>query len=102
VCDPLLAEPLIQVHVSDAAGGPVSGAEVLVIWDEGQDRFFTGLKPELGLGYADFSMTEGVTYSLQLSATGEPITGLSTFACSDEQAEDYLGSWLLQFEQPGP
>jgi hypothetical protein len=36
------------------------------------------------------------------STTGEPITGLSTFACSDEQAEDYLGSWLLQFEQPGP
>jgi hypothetical protein len=102
VCDPLLAEPLIQVQVSDAAGGPVSGAEVLVIWDEGQDRFFTGLKPELGLGYADFSMAQGVTYSLQLSATGEPITGLATFECSEEEGESYLGSWLLQFEQPGP
>jgi hypothetical protein len=102
VCDPLLAEPLIQVQVSNAAGGPVAGAEVLVIWDEGQDRFLTGLKPELGLGYADFSMTEGVTYSLQLSATGEPITGLATFECSNEEDGTYLGSWLLQFEQPGP
>jgi len=102
VCDPLLAEPLIQVQVSDAAGGPVAGVEVLVIWDEGQDRFFTGLKPELGLGYADFSMTDEVTYSLQFSAAGEPITGLATFECSDEQGETYLGSWLLQFEQPGP
>jgi len=102
VCDPLLAEPMIQVQVSDAASEPVAGAEVLVIWDEGQDRFFTGLKPELGLGYADFSMSEGVTYSLQLSAADELTTGLATFECSDEQGEMYLGSWLLQFEQPGP
>lgn len=102
VCDPLLAEPLLQVEVNDAAGGPVSGVEVLVIWDEGQDRFFTGLKPELGLGYADFTMAEGVTYSLQLSAAGEPITGLATFECTDEEGESYLGSWLLRFEQPGP
>ena len=102
VCDPLLAEPLIQVQVSDAAGGPVAGVEVRVIWDEGQDRFFTGLKPELGLGYADFSMTDGVTYSLQLAAAGEPIAGLAAFECSDEEGESYLGSWLLRFEQPGP
>ena len=73
-----------------------------MIWDEGQDRFFTGLKPELGLGYADFSVTEGVTYSLQLSAADEPVAGLATFECSNEQGETYLGSWLLQFEQPGP
>jgi hypothetical protein len=46
-------------------------------------------------------MTEGVTYSLQLSAAGEPITGLAAFECSEE-GESYLGSWLLQFEQPGP
>lgn len=102
VCDPLLAEPLIQVQVSDAAGSGVPGVEVLVIWDEGQDRFFTGLKPELGLGYADFTMAEGVTYSLQLSAAGEPVTGLATFECTDEEGAAYLGSWLLVFEQPGP
>ena len=102
VCDPLLAEPLIQVQVSNAAGGPVAGVEVLVIWDEGQDRFFTGLKPELGLGYADFSMTEGVNYSLQLSAAGQPVTELTTFECTDEEGQAYLGSWLLKFEQPGP
>ncbi len=100
VCDPLLAEPLIQVQVSDASGTPVPGVEVLVIWDEGQDRFFTGLKPELGLGYADFSMAEGVTYALQLSASGQPISGLSAFECTDEDDETYLGSWLLTFEQP--
>jgi hypothetical protein len=102
VCDPLLAAPLLQVEVSDADGRPVSGVEVLVLWDEGQDRFFTGLKPELGLGYADFTMAEGVTYSLQLSAAGQPVTGLAVFECTDEEGESYLGSWLLQFEQPGP
>lgn len=99
VCDPVLDEPLIQVNVVDAAQGPVSGMEITVVWNAGQDRFFTGLKPELGLGYGDFTMTEGVSYTLQLANSQQPITNLSVHTCESEEGDPYPGSWLLEFEQ---
>ena len=101
VCNPLLSAPLIQVEVSDAAEGGVPGIEIIVVWDTGEDHFFTGLKPELGQGYADFTMTEGVSYTLRLADSGQLVTDLSTHECEDEEGLTYLGSWLLQFEQPG-
>lgn len=99
VCDPLLVEPLIQVEVFDAAGEPVPGVEVLVVWDTGQDHFFTGLKPELGLAYGDFSMIAEVSYTLRMADSGPPVTDLSTHVCETEEGEQFLGSWYLQFEQ---
>jgi len=99
ICDPLLSQPLIQVVVLNAAQGSVPGQEVIVVWDTGQDHFFTGLKPELGLGYGDFAMTEGVTYTLQLADSLQPVTNLAAHECEVQGDEPYLGSWLLQFEQ---
>ncbi|MFQ5944090.1 MAG: hypothetical protein ACE5JF_11105 [Anaerolineales bacterium] len=99
ICDPQLSKPLIQVVVLDAAENPVPGKEIIVLWNTGQDHFFTGLKPELGLGYGDFAMTEGISYTLQLADTQQPITNLSTHECEGEDDKPYLGSWLLQFEQ---
>lgn len=100
ICDPLLATPLLQVAVRDAAGQPVPGIEAVVIWDAGQDHFFTGLKPELGLGYGDFAMTEGVAYTLQLAHSNEPITGLTAEDCVGSEGDLFLGSWRLTFVQP--
>ncbi len=99
VCDPVLAEPLIQVEVFDASGEPVPGVEVLVVWDTGQDHFFTGLKPELGLGYGDFTMTPEVDYTLRLADSGPPLTDLATHLCETDDDDEFLGSWYLQFEQ---
>jgi hypothetical protein len=99
ICDPDLIEPLIQVEVFDAAGDPVPGVEVIVVWDTGQDHFFTGLKPELGVGYGDFSMTEGTSYTLQLQDSRVPVVDLSTHVCESEDGESYLGSWHLRYEQ---
>lgn len=99
VCDPRLSAPLIQVEVADAASGPVPGVEVIVVWDAGQDHFFTGLKPELGLGYGDFTMAEGVSYTLRLAKSAQLVTDLTTHPCEDEDGAIYLGSWLLVFRQ---
>jgi hypothetical protein len=99
ICDPLLSEPLIQVVVLNAAQGSVPGQEVIIVWDTGQDHFFTGLKPELGLGYGDFTMMEGVTYTLQLAESLQPVTNLAAHECGGQGDEPYLGSWLIQFEQ---
>ena len=100
VCDSDLIDPLIQMLIFDSIGEPVPGVEVFIVWDEGEDHFFTGLKPEMGLGYGDFTMTENITYSLQVSEMGDPVTGLDTVECLNEDELPYFGSWLLVFEEP--
>lgn len=100
VCNPALSQPLIQVQTNDAAGNPVPGVAIVIEWDGRQEQFFTGLKPELGLGYADFTMTPGVSYTLRLADGGEPVPALSATECETEAGERYWGSWLLIFAQP--
>lgn len=100
VCDPDLHAPLIQVEVINSAGRPVPGVEVRVVWDTGQDHFFTGLKPELGLGYGDFAMNEEVIYTLKLTKSETLITGLMIEDCVGDEGDLYPCSWLLTFQQP--
>jgi len=100
VCDPLLDPPLIQVYVEDAARNPVPGVEGIVSWEGDEDHFFTGLKPEYGLGYADFSMTPGVIYLLRLVEGAESVTGLTPENCTGENQPDFWGSWQVTFVQP--
>ena len=100
VCNPNLAEALIQVEVFDAAEQPVPGVEVIVTWDSGENHFFTGFKPEISLGYADFSMTPGVVYTLRLAEGGQIIPGLTPTECESPDGERYWGAWKLTFVQP--
>jgi hypothetical protein len=100
VCDPTLTEALIQVQVQDAAGQPVPGVEVLISWEDEQERIFTGLKPELGLGYADFTIASGLTYAVRLAEGGEPVNDLAVQECEAPSGGKYWGSWLLSFTQP--
>ncbi len=62
--------PLIQVLVYDAAEQGVPSVEVVVTWEGGENHFFTGLKPEMGLGYADFRMAADTVYTLRLAEGG--------------------------------
>jgi hypothetical protein len=100
ICDPALGEPQIQVVVLDAAGEGVPGIGILVLWDEGEDHFFTGLKPELGWGYADFSMQIGETYRLELPSEDIGVTDLFSEPCETAGGVEYPGSIQLTFEQP--
>lgn len=100
VCDPSLGGPLLQVRILDALSEGVPRMSILVIWDSGQEKFFTGLKPELGLGFADFVMTEGVIYTLQVSDADRLVTGLTSELCTSEEGELYPGAWLLTFQRP--
>ncbi len=101
VCDQSLNGPLIQVIAEDAAGEGVPGVEVVVNWEGGEDHFFTGLNPELGLGYTDFTMTPGVVYTLRLADGGQPISDLSAAECEADDGSRYWGSWFLLFAHPG-
>jgi len=100
VCNPVLGEPQIQVFVSNAAGIGVSGVEIILSWQDGEEHFFTGLKPELGLGYADFRMSPGEVYRLRLAQAGQLIRDLTPVECQLAGGGQLLGSWLLIFVQP--
>jgi len=100
VCNINQPEPLIQVEIKDAAGQPVPSVEVVVAWDGGEDHFFTGLKPELSLGYADFVMTPLVVYSIHLTDGGKTAGDLTAAECVADDDSRYWGSWFLTFVQP--
>lgn len=100
VCDPEKDEAQIQVETQNAVGEPVPGVEFIVNWEGGEDHFFTGLKPEFGLGYADFNMTPGVTYTLRLAEGGDPSPDLIAAECEETTGERYWGSWRLIYVQP--
>ena len=100
VCNPLIGEPQIQVFVSNAAGVGIPGVEVIVLWREGEEHFYTGLKPDIDPGYADFVMQPEVTYTLQVSDGGQVIPDLVAPDCTDTRGNRYWGSWRLVFSHP--
>ncbi len=100
ICGQRLSAPLIQVEALDHFGLPVPGVLVIVTWKDGEERFYTGLKSEKSLGYADFTPTPGIAYTLRLGEGGETVVGLTALACKDSGGESYWGTWLLRFTQP--
>ena len=100
ICNPKQPNSLLQVEVHNAADAPVSGVRVDVTWGGGQDSFFTGLYPLKDPGYADFIMTSGVTYNLQIGEGGELVSKILAPDCKDSDSSTYAGGWMLEFNQP--
>ncbi len=100
ICNSSYRESLIQVEVFDAVGEPISNARITVTWSTGQDMFFTGFYPEIGLGYADFSMTPDSIYSVKVGEIGEMVTNLTSPNCTDDSDTNYWGSIYLRFDAP--
>ena len=100
ICDPNVDGPLLIILAESNTGQPLPDVEAIVNWEGGEDHFFTGLKPELGLGYADFAMTPGVVYSLRLADGSQPISDLTPAECETPRGERYWGAWQLVFIRP--
>jgi hypothetical protein len=98
-CDRGPQEGLIMVEVRNKKRQPIEGQEIIVSWSGGEESFFTGLKPEINNGYADFLMDSNTQYSIRLASGGEAVNGLSAPLCNKE-GEEYLGSIKLIFQQP--
>jgi len=96
ICDASLPEALLQIYLEDASGQPVPGVIIRITWDSGQDYFFSGLKPEIGLGYADFSLTPGTSYALRVGEAGQVIADLQAPECTGGK----IGGLKLTFRQP--
>jgi hypothetical protein len=100
VCNTELTQALLQVQVYDSAGQPVPGVEAILSWEGGENRFFTGLKPEINPGYADYQMTPGVVYTLRLAEGGQIIPDLTPAECEGTGSKRYWGALRLVFLQP--
>ena len=100
VCDPPLEAPLFQIEASNAFGDHVPGVVVIVNWGSNEDRFFTGLKPEKGLGYADYRPSPDFVYTVRLGESGQPVRDLAAPECIGPFGERFWGAWMLKFVQP--
>jgi len=85
---------LLRITVFDAEDEPMPNVELLIRWDEGEDRFFTGLKPEQGMGYADYALAAGESY--QVGVVG-PASDFAQDMVSDACADGTRASWNLIF-----
>ncbi len=101
ICDPTMGESLIQVIATDGSGEGVPGVTLEIsLGIDPTEVFFTGLKPELGLGYADFSAEPGLTYQLEIPESGLVITDIEVPTCQTESEDSYWGSWEIYITHP--
>lgn len=57
---------LLRIYVRDRLGAGVPGVEIEISWPGGKDIFFTGFKPEIDPGYADFEIKLDELYQIEL------------------------------------
>ena len=100
VCSPNLTTGLMQISVLDQHRHQMPGVEIDISWAGGEESFFTGLKPEIGDGYADYLMQAGVVYSLRIGRSGDLVPNLTAPSCPDTGGQTYLGGLKLVFQQP--
>jgi hypothetical protein len=100
VCNPNLTAGLLQVVVIDQKRLPMPGVEINITWGLGEEHFYTGLKPEISKGYADYLLQPDTTYSLLVARSGSPISGITAPSCAQSGGQAYLGGLRLTFQQP--
>ena len=101
ICDPTLGESLIQIVATNNSGDGIPGVAIQVsLGTDPKEIFYTGLKPELGLGYADFSAEPGLTYQVEIPDSGLIISGIEVPTCQNESDESYWGSWEIYITHP--
>jgi hypothetical protein len=100
LCDPT-TDGLLRVYVRDDTGQGVPGVQILVNWPGGEDRFFTGFKPEADAGYADFEMEPDEVYQVELvdveSDTAREVGARLADLCPDLPS-DVQPSWQIVFQ----
>lgn len=103
LCDNTANGGLLRVYVRDRLGAGVPGVQVTIIWSGGKDTFFTGFKPNVDPGYADFQMEPGQRYQIELpgvETVGEtPEVTIDDSTLCPELPADVLPSWQVVFQQ---
>lgn len=99
VCDLVYEQPMIQIRVRNSQEQPVPGVEIIVSWETGEERYFTGQKPDMGLGYADFAHSPEGIYFLRVGNEGNPDLDFSAAECIDDGGNSFWGAWSFEFQQ---
>ncbi len=92
----------IQVEVRDANGRGLPGILIEVNSARGNEQFYTGLKPERGIGYGDVAVLPGIyTVHLVENANSDAIGDLRIDANVVECRNDFAATqgWYLVFQQ---
>jgi hypothetical protein len=96
-CD--LTQEQLMVMVLDAEGQQLPNVELLARWDGGEDRFVTGLKPDIGLGYADLSLEQGRVYQLVvIGAASQLVQNIVAETC---EGASHLATWQVMLQWTG-
>jgi len=98
-CDTALSG-IIEVRVINQNGVELPAQPIRVRWDAGSSTFYTGLKPERGLGYADYQMEQGRSYTIEMPALSNPsTTPLTATPCFTDSNEPALLSYRVVFRE---
>ncbi len=100
VCNTNLTDGLMQITVVDKNNHQIPGAEIIISWSGGEEHIFTGLKPEIANGYADYVMQAGISYTVRVGESGTPSQNLIAPTCPDSSGQTYTGGLHLVFQQP--
>jgi hypothetical protein len=98
-CDVVLSG-IIEVRVIDNNGVELPAQPIRVRWDGGLNNFYTGLKPERGLGYADFQMEQGRSYTIEMPGLSNPsTTPITPTACFTDNNQPAFLSYRVVFRE---
>ncbi|MBN1429371.1 MAG: hypothetical protein JXB07_13440 [Anaerolineae bacterium] len=89
---------LIEIYVNDINGEGIPAIAILVEWAEQQATFFTGLKPDIDPGFADFQMEPNKTYTITLQGLAEPVYGIDSRACETPLGTAQMRTYQLVYE----
>lgn len=92
-CEQKNLEPdgLLQILIFNSNRRQVAGARIIITWDSGEEQFFTGLKPEVGNGYADYSMSPNIIYTVHLASGSDSASELAAPTCQPPSGKAFLG-----------
>ncbi len=91
------SEDLIMIYLQDEEGKGLPGVEVKVWGSQGEDGFFTGLKPERGLGYADYAAPSPGEYRVEIAGGVNEATEIRMEPCPPAQGSHRL--WRVIFQR---
>lgn len=74
-------EDLIMVYVQDAKGSGIPNVELKISAPQGDDLFYTGLKPEVDIGYADFALLAPGEYNVGVSEGSSQVERVTAKPC---------------------
>ena len=88
----------ILVYLRDENDRGVAGVKLVVKGPGVEDSFFTGLKPEIGPGFADYLVMAAGSYTVQAAEGRSQVTQGLSFA-ADCPAETPYRSWRVVFRR---